>query len=401
MLTSGALGTSPGVFEHRGIRVERVTHESGLAPWAEAWDELAMLAPQRRARLSYAWTASLLRHAGDTEAEVVRDFGLEPTGEAWSCLLASRGDELLGVMPVMGVRRQSLVGVRRRAAVAVHGPRETCGDLLVAPGPAGELALAALFSVAARTLPHPMWLELDQVCDTSPTLAAVRRGLPGARAIIEPVPPLSYIPVEGSFAEFFARLSKNSRKNLRRIRNKSERLDGLAFECVDGPLAWRELDRFVALEASGWKGRENSAIGSSSGTLAYYRSLTRELSARGWLELTFLSGAGRLLAGEINVRFGGVLLGLRCAYDEAFGDYAPGTLLLERSVQRAFETGVKELNAGSDHAWTRAWGMRQRRCWSVRLFPGSPRSLLLGYLPARLRSSLRRRSPAGPARPQG
>lgn len=402
MVTFARLGTSPGVFERHGILVERATDEQRLAAWAESWDRLAMLAPQRRARLSHSWTASLLHHARDNEAEVSRDFGLAPTGDPWCCLFASRGNELLGVMPLVAVRRKAFLGVERRAAVPPHGPRETCGDLLLAPGPGGVLALAALSSVAAETLPHPMWLELDQVCDSSPTLAAVRSGVPGMRAVIEAVPPVSFLPIRGSFEEYSARLSTKSRKNLRRHRKQCERLAGLAFEFVDGPAAWRELDRFVALEASGWKGREMSAIGSSSGTLEYYRSLTRALSARGWLELDFLRADGRLLAAQVNVRFAGVLLGLRCAYDENFGDYSPGNILLERTLQRAYESGVDELNAGSDHAWQRSWGMQQRACWNVRLFPRSPLSLLLGYLPARLRRSLRRRrSPApGSAQPR-
>ena len=403
MLTFARLGTSPGVFERHGLLVERATDEQRLAAWAEDWDRLATLAPQRRARLSHAWTASLLHHARDNEAEVSRDFGLEPTGDPWCCLFASRGNELLGVMPLVAVRRKALLGVERRAAIPPHGPRETCGDLVLAPGPDGVLALAALASVAVESFPQPMWLELDQVCDSSPTLAAVRRGVPGMRAVIEAVPPVAYLPIRGSFDEYFAGLSKNFRKNLRRNRKHREQLAGLAFEFVDGPAAWRELDRFVALEASGWKGREKSAIGSSSGTLEYYRSLTRALSARGWLELGFLRADGRLLAAEINVRFAGVLHELRCAYDESFEAYSPGTILLERSLQRAFESGVDELNAGSDHAWTRSWGMQQRPCWNVRLFPRRPLSLLLGYLPARLRRSLRaRRSPArDSAQPRG
>jgi hypothetical protein len=390
------LGTPAGIFERHGLLVERATDEQRLAAFAEAWDRLATLAPQRRARLSHAWTASLLRHARENEAEVSRDFGLEPTGDPWCCLFASRGDELLGVMPMVAVRRNALLGVARRAAVPPHGPRETCGDLVLAPGPDGARALAALSSVAAETFPQPMWLELDQVCDSSPTLAAARKGVPGMLAVIEAVPPVSYLPIRGSFDDYFARLSKNFRKKLRRSRKERERLAGLAFEYVDGPAAWRELDRFVALEASGWKGRERSAIGSSSGTLEYYRSLTRALSARDWLELAFLRADGRLLAAEINVRFAGVLHQVRCAYDESFEDYSPGTILLERSLQRAFESGVDELNAGSDHAWTRSWGMQQRACWNVRLFPRTPRSLLLGYLPARLRRSLRAQEPPSP-----
>ena len=60
VVTSARLGTSPGVFERHGILVERATDLQRLAAWAEDWDRLATLVPQRRPRLSHAWIASLL-----------------------------------------------------------------------------------------------------------------------------------------------------------------------------------------------------------------------------------------------------------------------------------------------------------------------------------------------------
>jgi hypothetical protein len=242
-----------------------------------------------------------------------------------------------------------------------------------------------------------MCIELDQVCESSPTIQAVRAGVPGTLTLIEASTPVSFLPIQGSYDDYCARLSANVRKNLRRCRNRHSRLAGSACQFIDGPDAWRELDRFVALEASGWKGRENTAIGSSSGTLAYYRSLTRKLAARGWLEFGFLHAEGRTVAGQMNVRFSRVLFGLRMAYDEDFEELSPGSLLFERSLQRAFDSGqVDELNTGSDHAWQRNWQMRQRACWKVRVFPRRPLSFLLGFLPARLRRFVSSRSAAGP-----
>jgi len=302
---------------------------------------------------------------------------------------------------MVAVRRRPLFGIERRAVGPPRGPRETCGDLLLAPGPDGVSALAALSSVAAETVPEPMCIELDQVYDSSPTIQAVRAGVPGALTLVEAAAPVSYLPIHGAYDDYCARLTAHVRKNLRRCRSRHSRLAGSAYEVIDGPEAWRELDRFVALEASGWKGREYSAIGSSSSTLAYHRSLTRKLAARGWLELSFLHAEGRTLAAQMSVRFSRVLFGLRMAYDEDFEELSPGSLLFERMLQRAFEAGqVDELNTGSDHAWQRNWQMRQRACWNVRIFPRRPLSLFLGFLPALLRRS-QREQPARKPDPSG
>jgi hypothetical protein len=394
----GGVSVPPAVFERHGLRVERTTDEERLEARAGAWDRLALQAPQRLPRLSHAWTSSLLHHSRDNAPAVAADFGGEQTAELWCCLFASRGDELVGVLPMVAMRQRPRLGFARRAVSPPRGPRETCGDLLLAPGPDGVSALAALSSVAAETFPHPMCLELDQVYDSSPTLRAVRAGVPGMLTLVETSTPVSYLPIQGRYDDYRARLSAHLRKNLRNCRNRCERLAGSAYEFFDGPEAWRELDRFAAVEASGWKGREGSAIASTSATLAYYRSLTRTLAARGWLEFGFFRAEGRTLAAQMNVRFNRVVFGLRMAYDEGFEQLSPGRALFERSLQRAFESGqVDELNTGSDHAWQRDWQMRQRECWNVRVFPRRPLSFLLGFLPARLRSWARQRRRGSPS----
>ena len=399
VVTSARLGTSPGVFERHGILVERATALQRLAAWAEDWDRLATLAPQRRPRLSHAWIASLLHHARDNEAEVSRDFGLEPTGDPWCCLFASRGNELLGVMPLVAVRRKALFGVQRRAAVPPHGPRETCGDLVLAPGPDGVLALAALVSVAAQTFPQPMWLELDQVCDSSPTLAAVRRGVPGMRAVIEAVRPVSYLPIHGSFDEYLARLSKKLSEEPPSQPKTAREACGSRIRVRRGPrrlvrrsiASWpwkppggrgargapsdpRRARRVLPVPDPGAVGPRLARAGlppcRGSGPCGGDQRAIRRSHARGQVclrrELRGLLSrehpARALRATRLRVRRGRAERGERPPLDAQLGDAAAG--LLERA-----------------------------------LFPRSLLSLLLGYLPARLRRSLRGRSAPDSAHP--
>ena len=360
--------STPRVFERHGVKVERVTDAERLDAWADAWNSLAVRAPQRLPRLSHAWVSSLLHHARDNAAAVASSFGGPVSHEPWSCLLASRGEDLVGVLPLVLRHKRPLFGLARRVAEPPRGPRETSGDLLLAPGPGAGSVLSALVSVATETIPGLMSLELDRVYDSSPTLEAVRAGVAGVVALVRPSGAASYVSIRGRYADFFAQLPVALRDSLSEARKRRRELTGAAFEVVDGPDAWRSLDRFAAPES------------------AHHRTLARRLAERGWLEAAFFNGDDRTLAAQMNVHFGGVLHCVRTTHDDGYGRHSPGPALFESTLERVFRSGrVDEVDTGSDHGWQQAWGMQTRPCWNVRLFPRRPLSLLLGFLPARLR----------------
>ncbi len=73
------------------FRVHNARTVEELAPHANAWDALALAAPEQLPMLSHAWVASFLEHQLQA-------------GQAWRCLFAYAGDDLIGVLPVVRIR---------------------------------------------------------------------------------------------------------------------------------------------------------------------------------------------------------------------------------------------------------------------------------------------------------
>ncbi len=324
------------------VRVYEVHTLAQLARQADAWDALAVGAPERLPMLSYAWVSSYLEHR------------LQP-GQRWRCLFAYAADDLVGVLPVVQVRRV-LPGVRLHGTVDAH--TRSGYALLGADRPVE--ALSAMLGQLADLEPRYLWLRFSGIRSGSSTLPTGRLAtascveMPAARGSG------SVVDTRGSLDEFDAGLSTNFRRNLRKARNRSQREHQASWRFHRGEQARpiELLQRFLDLEAAGWKGEAGTAIGCSTELVDFYATLTRRLSDRGWLEWQFLDLDGAPAAGHLAVRFGGSLSLVKIAYDESFSRLGPGNLLFHQTVARAFaDEGVDEINCVTDMAWHENWHM--------------------------------------------
>lgn len=128
------------------------------------------------------------------------------------------------------------------------------------------------------------------------------------------------------------RLSSQRRKRLRRGRRRLEaQLGGpvALTRCADVPAA---VNRFLALERGGWKGRDGTALACDPGATAWFRSAL----AAGEPQLWELGRPGRSpVAALCAVVAGRTAFHLKVAYDERFAACSPG-LQLEVAVVEAF-----------------------------------------------------------------
>jgi CelD/BcsL family acetyltransferase involved in cellulose biosynthesis len=122
-------------------------------------------------------------------------------------------------------------------------------------------------------------------------------------------------------------LSRESRKALRR---KEKRLQGLgqvtrvALRRDEPAKPW--IEQFLALEASGWKGRAGSALACTPAGNAFATRMLEQAHRRGLLQIHGIDCDGRPVARCINLLAGKSAYAYRTAYDETYGDYSPGVL---------------------------------------------------------------------------
>lgn len=166
-----------------------------------------------------------------------------------------------------------------------------------------------------------------------------------------------YLRTEGELEAYERSLNTRMVSEARRRRRRLGEQGDLTFELEDG------RDRLDALleegfrvEASGWKGEAGTAIVSHEETRRFYAELARFSAERGWLRLAFLRLDGHAIAFQFLVEHGGVISQLKGGFDEAYRKFAPGTLLVQDVIRRAFEVGAERYEfLGSEEGFKLEW----------------------------------------------
>jgi CelD/BcsL family acetyltransferase involved in cellulose biosynthesis len=263
---------------------------------------------------------------------------------------------LRAVLPLIAERaRFHGVPVRKlRSAANIHSCRF---DLVRGAGD----DRAAAWAVWQQLKATPGW-DVIEIRDVPPNgamervlRAAQREGHPvGKWASLHtryiPLPPPG-VPLE----QGVPRLDKDFRYKLRKWRRKLERKGPVAFRhtAQADPAA---LERFYALENSGWKGQAGTSITCDAATRQFYDEVARAAARFGYLTLYELECDGRVVAMHYGLRLGGRYFVPKMAYDEAHKNCGLGHLILHEVLQDCAGRGESEFDfLGDDGAWKRAW----------------------------------------------
>jgi Acetyltransferase (GNAT) domain len=132
-----------------------------------------------------------------------------------------------------------------------------------------------------------------------------------------------------------AALSAKHRKMNRRLESRLSEIGRIEYDALtpnDDADVW--IEEFLQLEASGWKGREGSALASNEHDRSYFKSIATEAFRRGRLAMLALRLDGRPIAYKCNFLAGPGSFTFKIAFDEDYAQYSPGMLLEIENVRR-------------------------------------------------------------------
>ena len=141
--------------------------------------------------------------------------------------------------------------------------------------------------------------------------------------------------------EYHGWMSKKHERDLRRRRRQLEEEVG-ETKAVDVSGDSTAPQAFLDLEASGWKGREGTAMANVEGAAEFFTELCEGFRAVGRFEMLALRAGERNLAMLCNLRSGEGSYSFKIAHDEEFSKQSPGIQL-------------EIANAGFFHASGSAW----------------------------------------------
>jgi Acetyltransferase (GNAT) domain len=161
-----------------------------------------------------------------------------------------------------------------------------------------------------------------------------------------------------------AALSAKHRKMIRRQERQLSEIGRLEYDALtpdDDVAVW--IEEFLQLEASGWKGRENSAIASDESDQSYFRSIAKEAFRQGRLSMLALRLDGRPIAFKCDFHAGRGLFTFRIAFDENYARNSPGMLLEIENVRRLHARSqidwVDSCNDSFNFMFNRLWQERR------------------------------------------
>lgn len=225
---------------------------------------------------------------------------------------------------------------------------------------------------------EPYLLDLRFVSERGRAYAAMpgtaaTRGLDLRRALLRsPI-----VRTEGDWDQYERGLSQNLRKDInRRLRRLNESGD-VELEVTSGGDRLEELlAEGFAVEASGWKGRDGTAIASHSNTLGFYSDLARWADSRDELRLAFLRLDGRAIAFIFGLEAHGVHYALKAGYLEDASRFAPSKVQHHLLIERAFRTDLSSYSfLGASDPYKVRWANDWDELFALQIFSRRPRGL--------------------------
>ncbi len=232
---------------------------------------------------------------------------------------------LLGLFPVLWPRLSLMPGQVRgwRSAFAPLGTP-------LVDARRARATLGALLDWLGKRGPHFGGLHLCKLDEDGP-FATILRDVAVTRG-------LSIRRFEGhhravlnhrSWAEAEDAINPRKLKELRRQQRRLAELGMISVEHRTEPRAVRDgIELFLALEASGWKGREQTALLSDTRTSSFVRALSRGLARNGRMRVVLMWLDNKVIAAALLMESGDRSWLWKISYDETYARFSPGVQLV-------------------------------------------------------------------------
>lgn len=293
-------------------------------------------------------------------AAYVRAFAADKTLLVFT---VRRGGQLCAVLPLIA-ERATLHGIpvrKLRSPSNVHSCRF---DLVVAPEEATE-AIPALWQALRQ---RGDW-DVIELCDVPQggrgeqlLASAVADGFQTGRWSMPSGPYVPLAAPNGTSEEQTERTQRDGsaklHSSLRRLRRRLEQQGTVQFSCETTPA---QLAHFYALERAGWKGQEGTAIACDERLRGFYDDIAQTAAQQGRLLLYRLECGAQTIAMQLCITDEKTCYLLKPAYDEAFGNYSPGHLLVAEILSDLQARGFTEYDLMSPQSeWKNRWAKAVR-----------------------------------------
>ncbi|HRK23992.1 MAG TPA: GNAT family N-acetyltransferase [Beijerinckiaceae bacterium] len=219
-------------------------------------------------------------------------------------------------------------------------------------------------------------LKLSQIAADGPIMVAIQRAVAKAGSRITML--ARYERAVFATAKSIPAQLETAGKELRRQSRRLAEQGQLSFGVVDGYADLKAgIEDFLALEASGWKGRAGTSLLNHAETANFARAMLWSAARRGRLKVARLELDGKMIAGGLVLCAGTTGFLWKIAFDETHARFSPGVQMIHKLSNWAVETQAFTMIDSCAHAGHRmieaVWTGRRELCdLMIDLAPLSP-----------------------------
>ena len=344
------------------LRVEIVEGRDGFVQLEKAWNAALAAGPHDEPMLRHEWLRAWIENFAP--------------GATLRTFVAREGREIHAALPLLESRERSADTCflpMTTWALPANDHSDRGGALL---GRRWEEGLALIWRTVKAA---PGWdrLRLRDLAEGAPDWKlrelAERDGFAcglwiSLRSPYLPLPQASGVRPQASgqkqkqltaYEQVEARLDAKFRQNLRRRKRRLAEQGKVEYQIVDGKDDKRLSDAladFFDIEASGWKGKDGTAIALRPELVGFYTQVARDAAKRGALALGLLELDGRPIAAHLSIVHARRHYLLKIGYDESRHEHSPGQQMASEAIRDSCERGLAEFDfLGPCMEWKLDW----------------------------------------------
>jgi hypothetical protein len=182
----------------------------------------------------------------------------------------------------------------------------------------------------------------------------------------------AWVPIAGSFDDYWAKRGKNLRHNMKRQRARLEQ-DGVttSLELLTRPEdVGPAIEDYGRLESAGWKAAGGTAIHPDNAQGRFYRNMLEAFCRAGEGRIYRYRFGERVVAVDLCVEGGGAIVILKTTYDESIKTISPTFLMRQEAFRRLFEERrVKRIEFfGKLMEWHTRWSDEVRTMYHINYY---------------------------------
>jgi len=173
----------------------------------------------------------------------------------------------------------------------------------------------------------------------------------------------AYLPINGSWEDYFESLKAKFRSNLRNRTKRLNNIGEIGYEVIDDSEEIKHsLERGFEIENRSWKGANQSSIAGDPVLVSFYSEIAEVASKEKWLRLSFLKVGEKYAAFDFSLVYNNTTYCLKIGYDPEFSPYSVGQILCRENIKRSFSEKCDEYHfLGETSVQKRDWTSHSRR----------------------------------------